>query len=272
MVQSSRTLLCLTTTLFLAIFNFINENVASNINGGWYTDENLILATPGPCTVEVRDAASLSQKEFIERYAYTKPVIIQHATDNKEFHKVCEKDPMLQKYGSKKIRLSSANTHSYDKRDVTLKYYVEHVMKPQTLDMLGNETFYWFGDNNYTEWEELFKQYNPPPYRLPRMTGAYSFGVAGAGTGVPFHFHGPGFGEVIFGRKRWFLYPPEKTPSFHPNRTTLQWLMEDYPKLHPQDYPLDCTINQGEIIYFPDRWWHGTLNIDTSVFISTFLG
>lgn len=32
-----------------------------------YTDENLILATPGPCTVEVRDAASLSQKEFIER-------------------------------------------------------------------------------------------------------------------------------------------------------------------------------------------------------------
>lgn len=29
-----------------------------------------------------------------------------------EFHKICEKDPMLQKYGSKKIRLSSANTHS----------------------------------------------------------------------------------------------------------------------------------------------------------------
>ena len=27
-----------------------------------------------------------------------------------------------------------------------------------------------------------------------------------------------------------------------------------------------------QIIYFPDRWWHGTLNIDTSVFISTFLG
>ena len=26
----------------------------------------------------------------------------------------------------------------------------------------------------------------------------------GAGTGVPFHFHGPGFGEVIFGRKVCF--------------------------------------------------------------------
>jgi oxalate decarboxylase/phosphoglucose isomerase-like protein (cupin superfamily) len=27
----------------------------------------------------------------------------------------------------------------------------------------------------------------------------------------------------------------------------------------------------GEIIYFPDRWWHATLNIDTTVFMSTFL-
>lgn len=27
------------------------------------------------------------------------------------------------------------------------------------------------------------------------------FGIAGAGTGVPFHFHGPGFAEVIHGHK-----------------------------------------------------------------------
>lgn len=27
-----------------------------------------------------------------------------------------------------------------------------------------------------------------------------------------------------------------------------------------------------QVLYFPDRWWHATLNLDTSVFISTFLG
>ena len=41
------------------------------------------------------------------------------------------------------------------------------------------ETFYWFGDNNHTEWEELFREYIPPPYRIPNLKGAYSFGVAG---------------------------------------------------------------------------------------------
>ncbi|RUS71633.1 hypothetical protein EGW08_020603 [Elysia chlorotica] len=249
------------------------ENRKAEIDdGGWFTEEKDKLAFPGPCDIEVRDAAGLTQEEFLQRYAFDAPVVIRGATDNKIFQNECRKDAMMKKYATKTIRLSSANTHSYRKADVTLDYYVTQVMKPQSLDTWGNETFYWFGDNNITEWQALFDIYRPPPYFLPGMTGAYSFGLAGAGTGVPFHFHGPGFGEVVFGRKRWFMYPPHKTPHFHPNQTTLHWLVKDYQELHPLDKPLECTINQGEIIYFPDRWWHGTLNIDTSVFISTFLG
>uniref|UniRef100_A0A8C5WYH9 Jumonji domain containing 8 n=1 Tax=Laticauda laticaudata TaxID=8630 RepID=A0A8C5WYH9_LATLA len=138
--------------------------------------------------------------------------------------------------------------------------------------ILYSETLYFFGDNNFTEWGFLFKKYNPPPFRIPGTTGAYSFGIGGSGSGVPFHWHGPGFSEVIFGRKHWFLYPPEKTPAFHPNRTTLSWFLDKYPSLSPWEKPLECTIHPGEVLYFPDHWWHATLNLDTSVFISTFLG
>lgn len=72
--------------------------------------------------------------------------------------------------------------------------------------------------------------------------------------------------------QRWFLYPPEKTPQFHPNETTLAWLRDTYPGLAPAARPLECTISAGEVLYFPARWWHATLNLDTCVFISTFLG
>uniref|UniRef100_A0A8D2MXS6 Jumonji domain containing 8 n=1 Tax=Zonotrichia albicollis TaxID=44394 RepID=A0A8D2MXS6_ZONAL len=133
-------------------------------------------------------------------------------------------------------------------------------------------TLYFFGDNNFTEWGPLFQHYVPPPFRIPGTSPAYSFGIAGSGSGVPFHWHGPGFSEVIFGRKRWFLYPPDQTPHFHPNETTLAWLQHTYPTLPPALRPLECTLRPGEVLYFPDRWWHATLNLDTSVFISTFLG
>ncbi|KAG7233727.1 hypothetical protein INR49_006648 [Caranx melampygus] len=133
-------------------------------------------------------------------------------------------------------------------------------------------TLYFFGDNNFTEWQRLFDHYQPPPYGLPHSRGAFSFGIAGPGTGVPFHWHGPGYSEVVYGRKRWFLYPPDKEPHFHPNRTTLSWVTETYPHLPEDEAPLECTIRPGEVLYFPDHWWHATLNLDTSVFISTFLG
>ncbi|ETE64722.1 JmjC domain-containing protein 8, partial [Ophiophagus hannah] len=143
-----------------------------------------------------------------------------------EFQAQCTKDQLLARFGEHLVRLSTANTYSYRKVDLPFQDYVDHLLEPQDLASLGSETLYFFGDNNFTEWGSLFKKYNPPPFRIPGTMGAYSFGIGGSGSGVPFHWHGPGFSEVIFGRK---------------------------------------------VLYFPDHWWHATLNLDTSVFISTFL-
>ncbi|KAJ0000913.1 hypothetical protein NQD34_005933 [Periophthalmus magnuspinnatus] len=184
----------------------------------------------GRCNIEVLD--TISYRDFMERFAYSRPVILRGLTDNTRFQRLCSKINLLKEYGDRSVRLSTANTYSYRKVDVSFREYVELLLRPQTLDALGN----------------------------------------GAGTGVPFHWHGPGYSEVIYGRKRWFLYPPDKPPHFHPNISTLSWVTHTYPSLSPEEAPLECTIQPGEVLFFPDRWWHATLNLDTSVFISTFLG
>lgn len=102
----------------------------------------------------------------------------------------------------------------------------------------------------------------------------------GPGTGVPFHWHGPGFAEVIYGKKvndelflrlfrfsqtqtcrqplsllkdhllfiqRWFFYPPEQEPHFDRNRTTLSWVTGVYPNLPEDEAPLECTLRPGEV-------------------------
>ncbi|KAM4535811.1 jmjC domain-containing protein 8 [Fundulus diaphanus] len=240
--------------------------------GGWSQPADPSLQEEGACTIDVLDGSELSHQQFIDRYAFSRPVVLRGLTDNTNFQLLCSKSSLLEKFGSLKVRLSTANTHSYRKVDVLFQQYVDELLRPQARDALGSETLYFFGDNNFTEWQNLFDRYQPPPYVLPDTTGAYSFGIAGPGTGVPFHWHGPGYSEVIYGRKRWFLYPPSKEPHFHPNRTTLSWLTETYPYLPEEEAPLECTIRPGEVLFFPDRWWHATLNLDTSVFISTFLG
>lgn len=71
--------------------------------------------------------------------------------------------------------------------------------------------------------------------------------------------------------KRWFLYLPDEKPDFDPDASTLQWYYNVYPTLKEEDKPIECTLKPGEILYIPDWWWHATLNLGETVFISTFV-
>ncbi|XP_040446335.1 jmjC domain-containing protein 8 isoform X4 [Falco naumanni] len=170
--------------------------------GGWLAGT---VPEEQRCTVERADA-SLTYSLFLQRFAFSRPVILRGVTDNSAFRALCTREKLLAAFGACPVRLSTANTYSYRKVDVPFQEYVEQLLKPQDPARLGS----------------------------------------GSGSGVPFHWHGPGFSEVIFGRKRWFLYPPDKTPHFHPNETTLAWLHHTYPVLPPSERPLECTLRPGE--------------------------
>jgi len=158
------------------------------------------------------------------------------------------------------------------KKTVSMGEYVRSIRgSAVALSAQAEDTYYFFGDYRDEEWAELFQHYDQPFWALglsPRL----SFGVGPHMSGVPFHFHGPAFSEVLHGAKRWFVYPKgHAMPGFDPSRTTLQWLEEVYPSLPPEDRPLECVIEPGEVLYFPDKWYHATLNLNDTVFMSTFV-
>ena len=141
----------------------------------------------------------------------------------------------------------------------------------RTISVLS-ETLYWFGDDvlNNQQWlQQILRYYKSPPYVVSDFTQpSLSFGMGGQGTGVPFHFHGPGFQQMLTGRKRWYLAADR--PRFDPNETTIQWALERREK-DKQPFIYECTLHPGDIIFFPSLWWHATLNLDFAIFLSTFL-
>ena len=268
--------ICCFSELMLSAYLFLN-NFSSVLakfdvigNGGWQIMDEPTIAINGPCTIERIDANVLGQDEFLHEYAYNKPLIIFNV-ENSIFQKNCERLKMLEKWKNMKIFLNSANTHSYTRVESTFGEYVRNILKPQNINTPGNETLYLFGDMNREEWKPLLDTYILPKWNLPGFDPELSFGIAGAGTGVPFHFHGPGFAEVIYGSKRWFLQPYKNRPNFDPDKSTFDWYTNVYPFLDHSERPMECLLKANEIIYFPDRWWHATLNSETGVFISTFL-
>ena len=49
-----------------------------------------MIATPGPCNIDIRDM-TMTQKEFINEYAFTKPVIVRDTNNNDLFRALARK-------------------------------------------------------------------------------------------------------------------------------------------------------------------------------------
>lgn len=193
---------------------------------------------------------------------------------NRLFQEKCTFGELKKEFGHLEVTLSTSNTYSYDKREVKFAEYLEEYLTPVESGTSAEDVWYMFGDHT-AHWDEEFLQHYRQPKYTTALPTALSFGVGGKHSGVPFHFHGPGWSEVLHGRKRWFLYPRSKnhniTGLFDPDQTMLDWTQQVLPTLTGDDRPLQCVIQPGEALYFPNEWYHATLNLDDfNAFISTF--
>ena len=248
-----------------------------------------------PCTIE-----QITLTDFLARYGhqgglpplFPRPLIITNSHNaknnnnknninkrNQQFQNITRSDSILHSFPENfTVTLSSSNSFSEHRRNIPLAGYLKEVNRnPTNPDMKSNENWYLFGETYSSEWKNFLRSYELPPCqacdnKFDENLIALSFGIGNSGSGVQWHVHGPGFSEALHGRKHWILYPPEYRPDFHPDQTSLNWMYYNYSTIkNIQDKPLECTLSPGDILYFPNMWWHATVNVDDyTAFVSTF--
>lgn len=234
------------------------------------------------CNIDIISWKDMSVSLFYSKHYDKKPFIVDYEENkirNSVIRQMCEIKELLWNFGEYQVTLSSSNTYSYNKRKVIFKDYVkdhyEDIFYNLNPYKLSNETWYFFGDNNWNDgqWKELIHdKYELPSFAKYNKDISIAFGLGGVGSGVPFHFHGHGFSEVIYGEKRWFLFPPDMKPDFEPNMTTFYWFMTNYDTLDKANGNFyECVIKPGQVLYFPTHWYHATLNYARTIFITAFI-
>ena len=222
---------------------------------------------------------------------YPEPIVIRRDPKNDvnaDFRRQTEKDNLLAWFGPDfPVTLSSSNSLSEHRRHTTLAQYIHETLTAfeTTPEQRSNETWYLFGETYSDEWRRLLYPHYvlPPCVTCQHQQVALAMGIGNRGSGVQWHVHGPGFSEALHGRKHWLLYPPTPLITMHDtndttNNNTLlfskdessrQWMESVYPTVSPK--PVECTLEPGDLIYFPNHWWHATVNLDPyTAFISTF--
>ena len=222
---------------------------------------------------DIKRVGRVSRRDFVMKVMGKVPAIITIDDDaNAEMVARTARARILADLGDRRVIISAQNSYSTERIKTTVKEYFEQYLPQQEHAADSNTTYYFFGENFDAHWEALNAHYVRP--NLPSAESKYtalSFGIGGRGSGVAFHFHGPAMVEQFHGRKRWFLYPHDKKPTFNPDLTQGQWLNTEYKALSLDERPLECTLKRGELLYFPTHWYHSTLNLDThTAFMATF--
>jgi hypothetical protein len=221
----------------------------------------------------------LSQATFESEYRDKKPFVLvssEHRARNVDFYEATRLDTLKRTHGGRlmKTTTSESSTSSLGQY-ITFAEYSDSIEGVRvTVDMAPQDTPYFFGDYDDDQWQDLLDQYSEPELmHSPTEVRRLSFGAGPDLSGTPFHFHGPGWAEVLHGRKRWFMYEKDaEIPAIDRSLSTLQWVVQEYPQLaNTTDRPLECVLEQGELIYFPSMAWHSTLNLGSGVFLSTFV-
>ncbi|CAH3170165.1 unnamed protein product, partial [Porites lobata] len=200
---------------------------------GWQraSSEDELKYNTSLCTIEKRNAESLDFEEFEKIYRYKKPLIVQFNGDTQ----------------------------------TSFKKYLEIMHEKKH----NEEPMYVFDRRFYND-SELPQSVRVPSYfRIKDGVDSSIFFLGGSGSGVSFHKHADAWNGVIFGRKRWFLYPPQKTPpgGVWPSFSQLDWINKVYPNPSPKDKPVECIQEEGDILYLPESYYHGTVNIGDTMAI-----
>ena len=241
--------------------------------GGWNDSpfELPTLLTEDKCDFDV--VKDINGEEFLYEYlTLQRPVIVRNAMKSKVMKNLLRKwqrDQFVKEYGKlqfKEVVVPYAETFGYNDNTNKSISLQEFVAKMDQLFQMGVNKYppqpsYIFEpikDNS-----PLLNDFILPSILDPEYThisiSQIQFYIGPALSGAPGHFHRSAWNFLIYGKKRWFIYPP--TEAFYSCQHVWSWWQQQ-PK---PTGAMECIQYPGDLVFVPDMWGHAVLNLQESV-------
>lgn len=251
-------------------------------NGGWLTPSLKLpkdLSTDTACGIDVLGYNTRTEDILLDYIVLQKPVLIRNATNSniaKKLFQFWQRNKIVKEYGH--LMFNEMNyplaEFSSNSNQTSLKQFLELMSKI-------NEDQSTVSD---------ISQIQPPPSILqtvsmdaPFLTHFHvpsvldqsltemiptkvQFRVGPAFSGISPRFHQSFWDVLIFGRRKWFLYPPKY--AFYSRDHIWNWWNQQYRNKPNVDTVWECVQYPGDLLLLPDMWGHAALNLKESIGVS----
>ncbi|XP_065905980.1 uncharacterized protein [Dysidea avara] len=241
--------------------------------GGW-NDSPFVLPnilTEDKCDFDV--VSDISNEDFLYEYlSLQRPVIVRNVVNSKNVKNLFRKwqrQQFVKEYGTlefKEVVVPYGESFGYSDNETKFVTLQEFVNKMDQLSQMGEKEYpsqpsYIF--EPISENSPLLDDFVLPSILDPELTHAtlshVQFYIGPALSGAPGHFHRNAWNVLIYGKKRWFLYPP--TEAFYSRQHVWQWWQQQQKPIGA----LECLQYPGDLVFVPDMWGHAVLNLQESV-------
>ncbi len=248
------------------------------IDGGWGAADSDDVASTSMrqyelkrCDIARRSASEMTVAEFHRDFADTnRPVLITGAMAGWPAWQHWTKQGLLRKYGEQSVQVRRSSAIATDAefggqhaRNMTVAEFVRTHMASLAAQSdqctAGSSSCEEQDDPEYMFAQDplhgLRDDYGAPAFFEDKNRYGYSreeraatalFYVGPAGSGVNFHQHTNAWNALFFGRKRWFLFPPNTI--YGPTALPMtEWYRNFYPQL--KGVAVECVQEAGEMLY-----------------------
>ncbi|KAK7474977.1 hypothetical protein BaRGS_00033788 [Batillaria attramentaria] len=248
---------------YLRVENADTDLKLAYTNGGWELPdtETFRKLHTSRCNIKRISVKDLDLERFEAEFRLKKPVIVTFPNGAADWT-VPEK--WSQDYLRKTFGLQQASSGTADNILGNYGQASEQHSFTDFTDRLMRQTSPGSSDARWYVWDRgFYKNANiSSSLRLPPYFAAR---VGATGSGLTFHTHYDAWNGMVFGKKRWFVYPDNKSPPGGMKFTNREWYEIIYPKLTREHRPLECVQEEGEIIYVPEGYYHAVMNIGDSI-------
>ncbi|GFO40495.1 bifunctional arginine demethylase and lysyl-hydroxylase jmjd6 [Plakobranchus ocellatus] len=229
------------------------------------------------CTIERVSVRDLTSERFEQEFRFKKSVIVIFPNGAADWTNPEDwsKRGLTKSYSQWTIHsgesLEIVRKGGNAKHVSSFEEYVDNLLMEERSENDTSEPKHYACDRQFFWFSKLGSSLRLPVYFQINTTSDESIFFLGPSlSGVVFHKHSDTWNGVVYGYKRWFLYPNTRTPpgGVYHGYSLMNWVKHVYPNLPEEDKPMECIQAPGEILYLAEGTYHATLNLGDTVAVA----